>query len=107
MSRPTSSRGQRAGRGPRVGPAARPPEPAMSTAHLLPIIQKAKQEWECTADALSAMVCLLSEDGVVLRVNRVVEHWGLGSVSSVLGKSAHSVLHPECADPACDVARGL
>ncbi len=81
---------------------------AVSTlAHLLPVIQKAKQEWECTADALSAMVCLLSADGVVLRANRVVEHWGLGSVSAVIGRSAHSVLHPDCTDPDCVVAQQL
>src|SRR5271168_2555932 len=47
-------------------------------------IEKAKHEWECTADALSAMVCLLHADGTVLRANRVVEHWGLGSVSCVV-----------------------
>ncbi|HWY96828.1 MAG TPA: hypothetical protein VNX69_16655, partial [Steroidobacteraceae bacterium] len=51
-------------------------------------IEKAKREWECTADALSAMVCLLNSEGMVLRANRVVEHWGLGSVSGVVGKKA-------------------
>ena len=49
-------------------------------------IEKAKREWECTADALPALVCLLNSQGVVLRANRVVEHWGLGSVGSVIGK---------------------
>jgi signal transduction histidine kinase len=70
-------------------------------------IEKAKQEWECTADALTAMVCLLNSDGVVLRANRVVEHWGLGSVGSAIGKPAHAVLHPACTDPRCAVALGL
>jgi signal transduction histidine kinase len=70
-------------------------------------IEKAKQEWECTADALTAMVCLLNSDGLVLRANRVVEQWGLGSVSSVVGKHAHAVLHPVCGDPHCAIARGL
>jgi signal transduction histidine kinase len=84
------------------------PDPKNSTlAHLLPIIQKAKQEWECTADALSALVCLLSAEGVVLRANRVVEHWGLGSVSSAVGKSVHAMMHPACTDPNCEVARRL
>jgi signal transduction histidine kinase len=76
-------------------------------AHLLPVIQKAKQEWECTADALSAMVCLLSAAGVVLRANRVVEHWGLGYVTAAVGRPAHAVLHPDCVDPKCGVRRGL
>jgi signal transduction histidine kinase len=70
-------------------------------------IEKAKHEWEFTVDALSAMVCLLSADGTVLRANRVVEHWGLGSVSGVIGKHAHTVLHPGCTDAACEVACGL
>ena len=74
---------------------------------LLPVIQKAKQEWECTADALSAMVCLLSAEGIVLRANRVVEQWGLGRVSAVVGKTPHSVLHPNCSDLNCGVALGL
>src|SRR5882672_9049825 len=70
-------------------------------------IEKAKHEWEFTADALTAIVCLLNSDGWVLRANRVVEHWGLGSVIEVIGKSAHAMLHPDCADPNCAVARGL
>jgi signal transduction histidine kinase len=76
-------------------------------AHLLPVIQKAKQEWECTADALNAMVCLLSATGVVLRINRVVEHWDLGCVSEAVGRPAHAVLHPHCSDRNCEVQRGL
>jgi signal transduction histidine kinase len=70
-------------------------------------IEKAKHEWEFTADALTAIVCLLNSDGLVLRANRVVEHWGLGSVVDVIGKSAHAMLHPDCTSPNCAVARGL
>jgi signal transduction histidine kinase len=70
-------------------------------------IQKAKREWECTADALPALVCLLSANGLVLRANRVVENWGLGSVSGVVGKEAHHLLHPACSDANCKVALGL
>ena len=70
-------------------------------------IEKAKQEWECTADALTAMVCLLDADGLILRANRVVEHWGLGSVGVVVGKRAHAVLHPDCTHASCRVAQWL
>jgi len=70
-------------------------------------IEKAKQEWECTADALTAMVCLLDSDGLILRANRVVEHWGLGSVSGVVGRRAHAVLHPHCIHSNCRVAQWL
>src|SRR6202795_1690887 len=67
----------------------------------LAAIEKAKHEWEFTVDALTAVVCLLDPDGIVLRANRVVEHWGLGSVGGVIGKSAHSILHPACSDANC------
>jgi signal transduction histidine kinase len=70
-------------------------------------IEKAKQEWECTADALTAIVCLLNSDGLILRANRVVEQWGFGSVSGVIGKNVHAALHPVCSGPDCEVARGL
>jgi signal transduction histidine kinase len=107
MSRFVPSRRQLAVRPVPTNPAAEAIDSAAPPAHLLSVIQKAKKEWECTADALSAMVCLLSADGVVLRANRVVEHWGLGSVTAVVGKAAHAVLHPHCTHPNCEVALGL
>jgi signal transduction histidine kinase len=67
-------------------------------------IERAKLEWECTADALAALVCLLSGDGKVVRANRVVEDWSLGTVSGVLGMNAHSLLHPDCDDRGCELA---
>jgi len=70
-------------------------------------IEKAKQEWECTADALTAMVCLLDAEGLILRANRVVEHWRLGSVGGIVGKRAHAVLHPDCTQANCRVAQWL
>ena len=82
-----------------------PPDAASNKRHAA--IEKAKHEWEFTVDALTALVCLLNADGVVLRVNRVVEHWGLGSVSQAIGQHAHALLHPNCTDSACEVARGL
>ena len=73
----------------------------------LAAIERAKHEWEGTADALPALVCLLDGDGLVIRANRVVEHWGLGSVSEVVGRGAHGLLHPKCAADSCEVAKGL
>src|SRR5882724_4601163 len=64
-------------------------------------IEKAKLDWESTADALAALVCLLGRKGQVMRTNRVVEDWSLGSVSSVIGKSAHALLHPGCRIQRC------
>ena len=67
-------------------------------------IEKAKLEWESTADAMAALVCLLGADGQVLRVNRVVEDWSLGSVGEVIGVHAHTLLHPGCKIPHCALA---
>jgi len=97
-------------RGPRIDRIAEiltTPQKSPADLKRLAAIEKAKHEWEFTVDALTAVVCLLDPDGIVLRANRVVEHWGLGSVSDVIGKHAHTVLHPACGDPHCALARGL
>ncbi len=70
-------------------------------------IERAKLEWESTADALAALVCLLGSDGKVVRANRVVEDWSLGTVSGVLGIDAHLLLHPGCTSKRCEVAEFL
>ena len=88
-------------------PRTLPPDSAVSSIDRHAAIERAKHEWEFTVDALTTMVCLLDADGLILRANRVVEHWGLGSVSAVIGKHAHAVLHPVCGDVPCAVALGL
>ena len=70
-------------------------------------IERAKLDWENTADALEALVCLLGSEGEVMRTNRVVEDWALGTVSGVLRRSAHSVLHPTCKNVRCTLAAFL
>jgi signal transduction histidine kinase len=67
-------------------------------------IERAKLEWESTADALGSLVCLLRNDGKVVRANRVVEDWTRCTVSSVLGVSAHALLHPGCKNKQCEMA---
>jgi PAS domain-containing protein len=64
-------------------------------------IERAKQEWESTADSLSTLICLLDDRGRVLRANRTVEHWNLERVVSVKGQGMHELLHRGCTDPAC------
>lgn len=64
-------------------------------------IAAAKREWETTVDALSQIVCLLDQHGNVVRVNRAIETWGVGSVDDVRGRPFHDLLHPNCADPQC------
>jgi signal transduction histidine kinase len=64
-------------------------------------IERAKQEWESTADSLSSLICLLDDRGRVIRANRTVEHWNLERVVDVRGREMHGLLHRGCTDPAC------
>ena len=64
-------------------------------------LEKAKQHWQSAADMMPQLICLLNEEGRLLRVNRTMEWWGLGDVASVRGQNLHTVLHPGCADPDC------
>ncbi|MGH8253221.1 MAG: ATP-binding protein [Steroidobacteraceae bacterium] len=70
-------------------------------------IERAKLDWESTADALAELVCLLGGNGAIMRTNRAVEDWALGTVPGVLGKQAHAVLHPGCRNRRCGIARFL
>jgi len=100
-------------RRPRPSRRARPaaaarPEPVSGHAAAGPerhaAIEKAKLEWENTADALAALVCLLGDEGSVLRANRVVEDWSLGTVARVIGMQAHALVHPNCNGRSCRLA---
>jgi signal transduction histidine kinase/PAS domain-containing protein len=70
-------------------------------------IERAKQEWEATADSLPQLVCLLDDRRRILRANRTVESWGLARVVDVKGRDAHELLHPHCAQPDCHLAAFL
>ncbi len=62
-------------------------------------VERAKQEWESTVDALPELICVVDENGRVIRANRTIETWGLGSVTHVKGKDFHTLVHPVCAKP--------
>jgi PAS domain-containing protein len=64
-------------------------------------IERIKKEWESTADSLSEIVFLTDNEGFIIRSNRAVESWGLGSVLSVRGRNIHQLLHPGCVNPDC------
>jgi PAS domain S-box-containing protein len=70
------------------------------TRNMQQVIQ-AKHQWESTLDALPQLVCLIDENGHVIRSNRTLKAWGLGEVSSVRGKHVHDVIHPGCSDWDC------
>jgi len=68
---------------------------------LLKNIERAKQEWESTADSLPDLVCLVDDRRRIIRANRTVESWHLGRVADVKGREVHELLHPGCALPTC------
>jgi PAS domain-containing protein len=70
-------------------------------------IARAKWQWEGTADALRDIVCLLNAAGQIVRANRTVEHWGLGSVGDALGLTPHELLHPGCPGTRCELAHSI
>jgi PAS domain S-box-containing protein len=68
---------------------------------LLGKIERAKQEWESTADSLPELVCLVDDGGRIIRANRTVETWNLARVVDVKGREVHELLHPDCAGSSC------
>jgi signal transduction histidine kinase len=68
---------------------------------LLGKIERAKQEWESTADSLLELVCLVDYQGRIIRANRTVETWNLGQVEKVKGQGFHRLIHPDCANSSC------
>lgn len=64
-------------------------------------IKQAKQEWESTVDSLSQFVCLLDNQGGVIRANRTIERWKLAPVAEVKNRHLHDLLHPVCPDLNC------
>lgn len=68
---------------------------------ILSFIEQVKREWQTTADALPQIVCLLDNQGRILRANRALERWGLGNVAEVKGIPFHDLLHPGCNSANC------
>jgi signal transduction histidine kinase len=70
-------------------------------------IARAKREWQCIADVLPQMVCLLDRNGRVVRANLVVERWLTAPVRRVLGLDLHELLHRDCESSACGLQMAL
>jgi signal transduction histidine kinase len=60
-------------------------------------------QWECAADSMPQLICLVDREGRVLHANRTLERWELGKVESVRGLDLHDVLHKQCRDPGCQL----
>lgn len=65
------------------------------------LIERAKLEWELTADALPQLICILDKKGKILRANLTLENWNIGSLKNIRGKELHATLHPHCGDSKC------
>lgn len=66
-------------------------------------IEQAKQEWEATVDTLPHFICLLDEQGNIVRANRSLGLWVPGQIRDIRNLKVHEVLHPNCTDDACDL----
>src|SRR4030088_2918609 len=70
-------------------------------------IVRAKREWQCVADELPQLVCLLNRNGEVVRANRVVERWMIGPIREGLGLELHPMLRLGCCAADCTMRRAL
>jgi two-component system NtrC family sensor kinase len=64
-------------------------------------IERAKQEWESTADSLPELICLVDDRGRIIRANRTVETWNLARVTDVKERGVHELVHPGCVGSSC------
>ena len=81
------------------------PKSDPSTNELLNRLRRSSTEWRATVDALDELIFMVDKHGKILRTNRAVEHWGLGSVRKVLMQPFHETVHPDCHDPYCYLKR--
>ena len=86
---------------------AQPADPLSESQRVRVSIARAKFEWETTVDVLADLICLLDSAGRVTRVNRVVERWNLGSMTGVLGRDLHGLLHDDCSAESCSLQAAL
>src|SRR5512143_1146775 len=70
-------------------------------------VERAKREWEATADSLLELVCVVDAQGCVVRANRTIEAWQIGDVKAIQGFSLHTLLHPGCLGLYCLLDRYL
>ncbi|HTY99744.1 MAG TPA: ATP-binding protein [Rhodocyclaceae bacterium] len=67
-------------------------------------VEQAKRQWEVVADSIPLLLCLVDRQGRLIRANRTLERWQLGSVASIKGRRLHDILHPGCTTPGCPLA---
>ncbi len=67
------------------------------------LVIEAKHQWEAVMDALPQLICLVDDEGAIIRSNKTIERWQLGSVTDVQGKSIHDIIHKNCNISKCDL----
>lgn len=55
-------------------------------------VVKANQEWQCSVDVLTQLLCLVSPTGRIVRTNKALEQLGLGRVAQVRGRYVWELL---------------
>ena len=65
------------------------------------VIKKAKLELQQSIDSVDKLICIIKKDGSILRANKAILKWGNLDFRSVVGKSLHSAVHPNCSDTSC------
>src|ERR1700748_3738018 len=68
------------------------------------LIARAKEDWESLADSLTQLICLVDDTRRIVRVNRAIESWQLGSVHQAAGGDIHDMLHPHVCKKHCTLA---
>lgn len=64
-------------------------------------LQRVSSEWAATIDSLVDLVLLIDSRRQVVRANRTLERWGLGSILDVAGRDLHDLIHPSCSEKSC------
>lgn len=60
-----------------------------------------------TADAPDPLICVLNGQGRIRQVNRAIQRFGFSSVTEVLGRDLHGLLHPTCRVAGCPFAEAI
>jgi PAS domain S-box-containing protein len=67
----------------------------------LQTLERVRQQLQIAIDSMPQLICLVADDGRVIRANRTVDRWKLGAAETARGLYLHDVLHVGCSDPAC------
>ena len=68
-------------------------------------VLEAKRVWESTVDSLDRLVVVLDEDSRIIRTNKAIQEWGLGTVGSHIGQHATELIQNIVEDGAVTTIR--